>query len=87
MVLLKQPKSSKLATPFDPRPYQVLKHQGSSVTLQRGQEIDNVDSPEAPASSDEEDDVEGQTVAQGPAVARNMRPVREQRPRCGFRTS
>ncbi|CAB4025105.1 Transposon Tf2-9 poly, partial [Paramuricea clavata] len=38
MVLLKQPKSNKLSTSFDPNGYRVVKRHGSSVLLQRGNE-------------------------------------------------
>ncbi|CAB4045534.1 Hypothetical predicted protein [Paramuricea clavata] len=92
MVLLKQPKSNKLSTSFDPNGYRVVKRHGSSVLLQRGNEpaimrnvsltrkIENAGVEHFTESSDEEDEIEGQPVTAEPAVTVNTRPARMRRP-------
>ena len=89
MVLLKQPKTNKLSTSFDPNPYQVVKRHGSSVSIQRGNDPaimrnvsltrkveKSVDQQHA-TNSDEEDDIDEQPE---PAVVVNRRPTRVRRP-------
>ncbi len=89
MVLLKQPKTNKLSTSFDPNPYQVVKRHGSSVLIQRGNDPaimrnvsltrkveKSVDQQHA-NNSDEEDDIDEQPE---PAVVVNRRPTRVRRP-------
>ena len=92
MVLLKQPKSKKLSTSFDPNGYRVVKRHGSSVLLQRGNEpaimrnvsltrkIENAGVEQFTESSDEEDEIEGQPVTAEPAVTVNTRSARMRRP-------
>ena len=93
MVLLKQPKTNKLSTSFDPNPYQVVKRHGSSVLIQRGNDPaimrnvpltrkveKSVDQQHA-NNSDEEDDIDEQPE---PAVVVNRRPTRVRRPSAGM---
>jgi hypothetical protein len=86
MVLLKQPKSNKLSTSFDPNGYRVAKWHGSSVLLQRGNQpaimsnvsltrkIVNSGVEQFTESSDEEE-IEGQPLTAEPAVTVNTRPA------------
>ncbi|CAB4002994.1 Transposon Tf2-9 poly [Paramuricea clavata] len=92
MVLLKQPKSNKLSTSFDPNGYRVVKRHGSSVLLQRVNapaimrnvslttKIENAGVEQFTESSDEEDEIEGQPVTAEPAVTVNTRPAMMRRP-------
>jgi hypothetical protein len=91
MVLLKQPKSNKLSTSFDPNGYRVVKRHGSNVLLQRGNEpaimrnvsltrkIEDAGVEQFTESNDEEDEIEGQPVTAEPAVTVNTRPARMRR--------
>jgi hypothetical protein len=87
MVLLKQPKSNKLSTSFDPNGYRVAKQHGSSVLLQRVNEsaimsnvpftrkIVNAGVEQFTESSDEKEEIEGQPLTAEPAVTVNTRPA------------
>ena len=92
MVLLKQPKTNKLSTSFDPNAYRVAKRQGTSVLLQRGKEpvimrnvswtrkIENSSAQQPTDDEDDEDGVSKQPRLQEPAAAINARPLRARRP-------
>ena len=89
MMLLKQPKTNKLSTSFDPNPYQVVKRHGSSVLIQRGNDpaimrnvsltrkVEKSGDQQRANNSDEEDDIDEQPE---PEVVVNRRPTRVHRP-------
>ena len=87
-LLLKQPKSNKQSTCFDPNVICVVERHGSSVLLQRGKDpaimsnvsltrkIEKADIGQYAESFDDEDNIEAQLVTTEPAVTKNTRPVR-----------
>ena len=94
MVLLKQPKTNKMSTTFDPNPYRVVQRQGTSVYLKRGQEstimrnvswtrkIDSSSDQDQKSTNDEddEDSINEQPLQHESAPVVNKRPTRARRP-------